>query len=181
MHFDGHVPMSHFGKPKIDTKDEVVDNSANATSSLSSVFDQLIIQRSFSLIKSQKQHLFHNESNQKFKCDRYLVSVIRCAAPNGSFPDHVDHCNDTNAWVVLLSLGRRARFTVRGPFDATKKVLELRSGDIIAFDPSRKAAIKHGVATIDPWKGVAVTESEGCSRWVDPAKYNGDSALSELN
>lgn len=76
------------------------------------------------------------------------VGVIRYQVPNGAFPEHVDHCNDSS-WVYLLSLGCTANFVVRGR-DKTKEkqMIQLKSGDVLVFDPSSDAAILHGVKSI---------------------------------
>lgn len=155
--FNGSTPTLRFDKHQSDDNiNNGVDNSV--TTSLSSVFNHLILRRAFSLALSKIKH----ESNKNlasantasrieygYQYDRYSVAVIRYDAPNGSFPEHIDHCNNSNAHVVLLSLGCTARFTVRGPSNTTKRTLKLKSGDILVFDPSTQAAIKHGVTAID--------------------------------
>jgi hypothetical protein len=61
-----------------------------------------------------------------------------------SFPPHIDHCND-GSWVVLFSLGCTAIFHIKNPDMPEKKTFEMKSGDVLVFDPSSNAAILHGV------------------------------------
>ena len=77
------------------------------------------------------------------------VGVIRYPVPNGNFPEHVDHCNDSS-WVYLLSLGCTANFVVQGPHRSShdKQTFQFNSGDVLVFDPSTDAAIVHGVKSI---------------------------------
>ena len=58
----------------------------------------------------------------------------------------MDHRND-NSCVYLLSLGCTAEFVVQEGH-SEKLTLSLQSGDVLAFDPSSKAAITHGVQSI---------------------------------
>ena len=90
------------------------------------------------------------------------VGVIRYQVPNGAFPEHVDHCND-NSWVYLLSLGCTANFVVRGR-DKTKErqLIQLKSGDVLVFDPSSDAAILHGVKSISSEHPVDGVGEEVC-------------------
>ena len=39
---------------------------------------------------------------------------------------------------------------MRGPSDTAKKCIEMNSGDVLVFDPSKDAAIKDGVMAILP-------------------------------
>merc|ERR1711963_1199407 len=68
---------------------------------------------------------------------------------NISVAEHIDHCNNPKAWVVLLSLGCTATFSVRKSRDDPKTLLKLESGDVMVFDPSTTAAIRHGVVSIE--------------------------------
>ena len=74
------------------------------------------------------------------------MGTIRYPAPNGRFPEHIDHCTDS--WVYLLSLGCTANFVVKGP-SMEKRVFAFRSGDVLVFDASTEAAVLHGVRDID--------------------------------
>lgn len=160
--FNGHEPTLRFGK-KRDNEGQSNEEST-ISRSLSSIYDELILRRATSLVypfvhgKKTTQ-----EAESALDYNRYSVGVIRYAAPNGSFPEHIDHCSHPNGWVVLLSLGCKAKFSVRKsiPKDnianaAEKKKhnpkihLELNSGDVLVFDPSSEAAVLHGVASILP-------------------------------
>lgn len=170
---DGNTPKLRFGAIQnsdglggddidIENEDSNNDNAertptaaaAATTTPLSSVYDRLILRRAMSLASAC---LFPNANGTngadvgagaRFAYDRYSVAAIRYSAPNGSFPEHIDHCNDPNGWVVLLSLGCEALFTVRGPCGSTPENLRLGSGDVMVFDPSTEAAVRHGVASI---------------------------------
>ena len=75
------------------------------------------------------------------------MATIRYEAPNGQFPPHVDHCEESA--VFLVSLGRSANFMVRGKGERDVKRLSLRSGDALVFDASTEAGVLHGVESID--------------------------------
>ena len=75
------------------------------------------------------------------------MAAIRYQAPDGQFPPHVDHCD--NSFVYLMSLGCTANFMVETPAMGEKRMLKLRSGDLLVFDASTNAAILHGVLGID--------------------------------
>ena len=79
----------------------------------------------------------------------FSLAAIRYPSPDGRFPRHVDHCNDGSV-VFLFSLGCHARFRVeaRTTEGSSSLELELRSGDVLAFNPSTRAAITHAVAGI---------------------------------
>ena len=159
--FDGHKSTLRFGKKR--DNDENGDTTASS-SSLSSVYERLILRKASSFVSHYVAGKQRRASGQQLllNCDRYSVGVIRYAAPNGSFPEHIDHCNDSNGWVFLLSLGCTARFSVqkrlsknyKNTTTITKKnekfLIELNSGDILVFDPSSEAAILHGVVSILP-------------------------------
>ena len=160
--FNGQEPTLRFGKKR----DCEGGNNEEITISqpLSSIYDELILRRANALVSpfvDGKKTTTGAESALGY--NRYSVGVIRYTAPNGSFPEHIDHCNHPNGWVVLLSLGCKARFSVRKgiPKDISAKAaekkkhnpkmhLELNSGDVLIFDPSSNAAILHGVASILP-------------------------------
>ena len=99
-------------------------------------------------IRTIKQILFQFDTttttmkNEMEQCHHLTLGAIRYVAPNGSFPDHVDHRN--NSFVVLLSLGCTANFAV------SEEVFRLDSGDVLIFDASTKANLKHGVRSIVP-------------------------------
>lgn len=76
------------------------------------------------------------------------MATISYEAPNGSFPPHVDHCND-GSLVYLASLGQTANFTIKSPSMAEVRRLKFRSGDILIFDAGSDASILHGVVSID--------------------------------
>lgn len=81
------------------------------------------------------------------------VAAIRyCASGSdprigGSFPPHVDHCND-GSWVFLFSLGRTATLHIKTPDDALRRSFRMRSGDALVFDPSSEAAVLHGIDVV---------------------------------
>jgi len=75
------------------------------------------------------------------------MATIRYAAPDGRFPPHVDHCNDS--FVFLVSLGRTANFMVKGPTMDVQKQFKFCSGDLLIFNASSQAAILHSVMSID--------------------------------
>jgi len=158
--FDGCVPTLRFGRSRYGESNET-------NLPLDSVYDRLILQNATSTItrcchcldqsaSSNETIASHidttkNDTQSKnFGYNRYSIGVIRYGAPNEKFSEHIDHCNDPNGWVILLSLGCTAKFTVRGSKDAPKRVIDLASGDILVFDPSSNAAIQHGVASILP-------------------------------
>ena len=96
-------------------------------------------------IQNMKQILFQFETtikNEMEQCHHLSLGAIRYVANNGSFPDHVDHCN--NSFVFLLSLGCTANFAVSGG------VFRFDSGDVLIFDASTKANLVHGVRSIVP-------------------------------
>merc|ERR1711972_1183177 len=75
------------------------------------------------------------------------MATIRYEAPDGRFPPHVDHCNDS--FVFLASLGRTANFMVKGPAMDAQKNFKFCSGDMLVFDSSTKAALLHSCVSID--------------------------------
>lgn len=75
------------------------------------------------------------------------MATIRYEAPDGRFPPHVDHCNDS--FVFLASLGCTANFMVKGPTMDTQKQFKFCSGDLLVFNASSRAAILHSVMSID--------------------------------
>lgn len=170
--FNGHKSTLSFGKQR---KEGEENENAAKSSSISSVYDELILRRAISIASQHFSEKQRNQTNTAIPAvdafyNRYSVGVIRYDAPNGSFPVHIDHCNDPNGWVFLLSLGCKARFSVqKGYFKKAiqkgngsppttldnnnkneKFQLELNSGDIMVFDPSSEAAILHGVTSILP-------------------------------
>jgi 2OG-Fe(II) oxygenase superfamily len=153
---DGYKPTLRFGNFHDDniSAGECSENDPGDVP-LSSVYNECILQKVTPLVFPKLQNLpYQNNSDVNARCSNcpyngYSVGVIRYDAPNGSFPEHIDHCNE-NPWVVLLSLGCTARFSVRNKDMASKKILELTSGDVVVFDPSTKAAIRHGVISILP-------------------------------
>lgn len=106
-------------------------------------------------IQSMKKILFHENSGCEAmmkegvkQCNHLSMGAIRYKAPDGSFPDHVDHCS---SFVFLLSLGCTSNFAVRGPLlleEEKYQVFRFHSGDVIIFDASSKANISHGVRNI---------------------------------
>lgn len=77
----------------------------------------------------------------------FSMAAIRYKVPDGRFPPHVDHCD--NNFVFLTSLGCTAKFMVRGPETTETKNFQFRSGDVLVFNASTKAAILHGVLGIE--------------------------------
>lgn len=75
------------------------------------------------------------------------MAAIRYHAPDGRFPPHCDHCNDS--YVYLLSLGCTANFMVQGPGMTEKRFFKFHSGDLLVFNASTEAAILHEVCSID--------------------------------
>jgi len=75
------------------------------------------------------------------------MATIRYEAPDGRFPPHVDHCNDS--FVFLASLGCTANFMVKGPTMEAQKQFKFCSGDLLIFNASSRAAILHSVMSID--------------------------------
>eukprot|EP00927_Polykrikos_kofoidii_P027573 TRINITY_DN24204_c0_g1_i1.p1 TRINITY_DN24204_c0_g1~~TRINITY_DN24204_c0_g1_i1.p1 ORF type:complete len:261 (-),score=39.97 TRINITY_DN24204_c0_g1_i1:39-746(-) len=75
------------------------------------------------------------------------MATIRYEAPDGRFPPHVDHCDES--FVFLSSLGRTANFMVKGPTMDEQKRFKFCSGDLLVFNASSKAAILHAVTSID--------------------------------
>lgn len=75
------------------------------------------------------------------------MATIRYEAPEGHFPPHVDHCNDS--CVFLTSLGCTANFMVKGPTTESQKKFKLHGGDLLVFNASSEAAILHSVLSID--------------------------------
>ena len=157
--FNGNTPTLRFGKPQSNSNDEALTST-----SLSSVFERLVVNRAMSLVSQhhQRQQPPTNEpppSHQSDGCttgvadnlgyDQFTVSVIRYPAPDGSFAEHIDHCNNPGAWVVLLSIGCTATFSIRESRDDPKTFLKLESGDVMVFDPSTAAAVRHGVVSIE--------------------------------
>lgn len=87
-----------------------------------------------------------------YKAVSFSLAAIRYPSPNGTFPKHVDHCNDRSV-VFLFSLGCHARFQVEVPptteqRSSSSRELELQSGDALIFDPSTRAAIAHAVVGV---------------------------------
>lgn len=89
------------------------------------------------------------------------ISAIRYCSKGSNpsigscFPPHIDHCND-GSWVFLFSLGCTATFYIKSPdmddMDRDQRqrqrqryTFEMKSGDVLVFDPSSEAAILHGV------------------------------------
>lgn len=155
---DGLAPTLRFGKKR----DGEGENAATSPS-LSSVYDKLILRRSIFLASHHIGENRMSTATSGWGYDRYSVGVIRYTAPNGRFPEHVDHCNDQNGWVFLLSLGCKAEFSVQKRLSRNgtsntlntekqkeKLQVELNSGDVLIFDPSSEAAISHGVVSIVP-------------------------------
>ncbi len=162
--FDGHKSTLCFRKKRENNDDFESDETP---ASMSSVYDELILRRVSSLVAEHVGEKERNGAMPGLQYDRYSVGVIRYAAPNGIFPEHIDHCNDANGWVFLMSLGCTARFSVQkkppktnrinaavanaiNVVETNKEVLELKSGDVLVFDPSTEAAILHGVNSIIP-------------------------------
>ena len=159
--FNGNTPTLCFGNSQSHSDDDGVPLTS---ASLSSVFERLIVSRAMALVSQQHLQPPQTEASpshgsddsttniivaEHMGVDRYTVSVIRYPAPDGSFAEHIDHCNNPKAWVVLLSLGCTATFSVRRSRDDPKTLLKLESGDVMVFDPSTTAAIRHGVVSIE--------------------------------
>jgi hypothetical protein len=67
----------------------------------------------------------------------------------------VDHCND-GSWVFLFSLGCTASFFVQFPTTdldvdmdwERRHAFQMKSGDVLVFDPSSDTRILHGVTSV---------------------------------
>lgn len=91
-----------------------------------------------------------NLGNGEWKSSEFKsisMAVIEYESPDGRFPPHIDHCNDS--FVYLLSLGCTANFMVKGPAMQERKTFKFHSGDLLVFNASSQAAILHGVMSID--------------------------------
>lgn len=75
------------------------------------------------------------------------MATIVYESPNGHFPPHIDHCN--NSFVYLMSLGCTANFMIKGPTMQNQKLFKFQSGDLLVFNASTEAALQHGVMSID--------------------------------
>jgi len=75
------------------------------------------------------------------------MAAIRYHAPDGRFPPHIDHCD--NSFVYLMSLGCTANFMIKTPAMDEERVFKFRSGDLLVFNASSAAAVLHGVLGID--------------------------------
>ena len=126
----------------------------------SNIYNQLIVHNANASLQSYIAEQNNNQHDDGIILSRILkggsmlsmsVGVIRYEVPNGSFPEHIDHCND-NSWVYLLSLGCSANFVVskkKKDVQNKKQVFTFNSGDVLVFDPSSKAGIVHGVMSIN--------------------------------
>ena len=76
-----------------------------------------IVKKASEILKEQNLHVFgeNNSSRNVFDHHALTMAVIRYEAPDGKFPPHVDHCNDS--LVFLTSLGLTANFLVRAHDD----------------------------------------------------------------
>ena len=119
-------------------------NQSTIKFSGSNLFGDLIVSKANAIILQNKQGWIRD--NHNVADIQMSVGVIRYPVPDGHFPLHVDHCND-HSWVYLLSLGCTANFVVQEG-QSEKRTLSLKSGDVLVFDPSTKAAITHGVQSI---------------------------------
>jgi hypothetical protein len=84
------------------------------------------------------------------------MAAIQYKSPDGHFPPHVDHSN--NSFVYLMSLGCTANFMVKGPDMTSKKTFKFHSGDLLVFKPSTDASILHGVISIIDGEGSCPVE-----------------------
>jgi hypothetical protein len=78
---------------------------------------------------------------------RYCPAETNSRTIGSTFPLHIDHCND-GSWVVLISLGCTANFRLKSPSMSRMETFEMKSGDVLVFDPSSAAAIVHGIDSI---------------------------------
>ena len=126
----------------------------SSSAAADNVFNRLIVHNAKLALqreatKSQRLEIL---TNLQAAISTMSVGVIRYDVPDGKFPQHIDHCNDSS-WVYLLSLGCSANFVAKGPLcdSKTKKgmVFQFNSGDVLVFDPSSDAAIVHGVESIN--------------------------------
>ena len=89
-----------------------------------------------------------NGTNNDFQTYKSIsMATIKYASPDGKFPPHIDHCQ--NSYVYLTSLGCTANFMVKGPNMTIKRDFKFNSGDMLIFDASTEAKILHGVTSID--------------------------------
>lgn len=84
--------------------------------------------------------------NDLCKYKSLSMVVIQYKSPDGHFPPHLDHCN--NSFVHLMSLGCTASFMVKGPTMDEKREFEFHSGDMLVFNASTEAAVLHSVQSI---------------------------------
>ncbi|ETO14529.1 hypothetical protein RFI_22839 [Reticulomyxa filosa] len=73
------------------------------------------------------------------------ITSFKYPVKGGTLTEHVDVKSN---WVVLYSLGNSANFTVKSPQMQQKKAFSFNSGDVLVFDASEKAKIKHGITHI---------------------------------
>jgi hypothetical protein len=104
-----------------------------------------MVSRANAVLEDHSLHVIDGVDVRHYKT--LAMAVIQYELPTGRFPPHVDHCDDS--FVFLTSLGCTATFMVKGPTMEAAKEFKLRSGDLLAFNASSKAAILHGVASID--------------------------------
>jgi hypothetical protein len=95
----------------------------------------------------RERNLHVVDSRDVFDHKALSMATIRYEAPDGHFPPHVDHCDDS--LVYLASLGCTANFMVKGPTMEAKKHFKFCSGDLLVFNASSKAAVLHSVVSID--------------------------------
>ena len=104
-----------------------------------------MIEKSSDILKQKHLNLMSGFDVCQYKS--LSMATIRYEAPDGCFPPHVDHCN--NSFVFLTSLGRTANFMIKGPSMDIKKDFKFYSGDVLVFDASTKAGLLHSVVSID--------------------------------
>ena len=122
-----------------------------------------MVDKSVSILKEQKLNVFCSSSSELLEThgrqnplethdvcqyNSLVMATIRYEAPNGCFPPHVDHCNDS--FVCLASLGRTANFMVKGPGPLdTQRHFPFNSGGVLLFDASSRASVLHSVVSIE--------------------------------
>ena len=146
-----HRDRTPVNKPRpIDPKPRTLILGDDGRPSLSYAFGEIsvvnrMVERCNEHLKSQDLHVLGGIDVTRYSAIK--MATISYEAPNGSFPPHVDHCN--NSIVYLASLGQTANFTIKSPSMADVRRLKFRSGDILIFDAGSDASILHSVVSID--------------------------------
>jgi hypothetical protein len=104
-----------------------------------------MVSKATAVLEDNALHVIDDFDVRQYK--KLSMAAIQYESPDGRFPPHVDHCNDS--FVYLLSIGCAANFIVKGPTMTAVNNFKLCSGDVLVFNASSQAAILHGVVSID--------------------------------